>query len=142
MKEFLTKVKNLCPPRTRRPRSNWATRVQTDTEEEDLEEDLDWEDTDDCCDSPVKTGEEDTPEKVTSQDSFVIKTWKAVQEIMRNKVHAITEPLLDEVKGSKYKLPQSESSFEIEAVVDDLVHALIEEAESLQHSDSESKKRK
>ena len=88
-----------------------------DTEEEDLKEDLDWEDTDDCCDSPVKTGEEDTPENVTSQDSFVIKTRKAVQEIIRNKDHEITETLFDEVKGSKCKLLQSESYFEIKAVV-------------------------
>ena len=161
LRDFMSRVKSLCAPQPRRPRSNRSTEVESTDEEgmvlpresldredagiEDME-DSDGEmedqverpDTGDRLESPVKTGRQDTPEKIASEDSYLAQTSKAVQEFIRKELQELTEPLLYTVEDSEYELLQSESSFEIEVIGDDISRTLIEEAESLQHSASES----
>ncbi|XP_044221507.1 uncharacterized protein LOC122992034 isoform X3 [Thunnus albacares] len=162
LRDFMTKVKSLCPPQPRQSRSYRATDVENtdkedmvppmespeheDAEIEDLEtsdekmeeDEVERPDTGDRLESPVKSERQDTPEKMASEDSFLAQTSKAVQEIIRQELYELTEPVLHTVEESEYELLQSDFSLEIEVIGDDISQILTEEAKSLQHSETES----
>ncbi|XP_042281571.1 uncharacterized protein LOC121906661 isoform X1 [Thunnus maccoyii] len=162
LRDFMTKVKSLCPPQPRRSRSYRVTDVENtdkedmvppmespehedaeiedlETSDEEMEEDkVERPDTGDRLESPVKSERQDTPEKMASEDSFLAQTSKAVQEIIRQELYELTEPVLHTVEESEYELLQSDFSLEIEVIGDDISQILTEEAKSLQHSETES----
>ncbi|XP_042281570.1 uncharacterized protein LOC121906660 [Thunnus maccoyii] len=162
LRDFMTKVKSLCPPQPRQSRSYRATDVENtdkedmvppmespehedaeiedlETSDKEMEEDkVERPDTGDRLESPVKSERQDTPEKMASEDSFLAQTSKAVQEIIRQELYELTEPVLHTVEESEYELLQSDFSLEIEVIGDDISQILTEEAKSLQHSETES----
>ncbi|XP_026211706.1 uncharacterized protein LOC113159301 [Anabas testudineus] len=86
--------------------------------------------------SPNRFVEPETKEDVSSEDSFVMKTSKIVQEIINRNVKDITEPFLDELPDSEYGMLKTESSKEIKVVADDIAQIISEEIRSLRESDA------
>ncbi len=128
LKAFMGKVKKLCTPR-RKQRSPTTTPPPDGQEHmEDLEV------ADDHCRSPATSLEAETMEQVSvgSEDSFIIETTKAVQEIISKEVNDIIEPLLDDMTDCEYELLQSDSSREIKIIADDIAQSIVEELNSLE----------
>eukprot|EP00064_Thunnus_orientalis_P004732 superscaffoldBa00000440_g4744 len=75
--------------------------------------------------------EPEDAEEEPQQDPFVAETAKVVQEIIERAVSDITVPLLQDVAESEYQQLQSESSFYIEVVSNDISELIASEVRSL-----------
>lgn len=89
IKKSAAKVNTLFSPRPHKERGEDSTQEEDTT---DLEEDLELSDNDDGCQSSDRSGERDTPEKVSSEDSLK----KQAPETLQEEIRKIIIPLLDD----------------------------------------------
>ncbi|XP_032391848.1 uncharacterized protein LOC116701916 [Etheostoma spectabile] len=132
LKSFTSKIKILCTPRPHRQRQNLTTFYR----DKDLE-DVDMDDKNDSAPSVV-TIELETSEgssKVSSETTTVT----AVEDILRDEMSKIMEPLLDEVPDLEYEQLRSESSQEISSFAKYISQSL---SKSLDKTDAAEKKKK
>ncbi len=136
VKAFMAKMKGLCTPQPRKERASPILTTPPPDRQED-QEDLEVADSEDHCQSPARSLEPEPAEQVSggSEDSLLIETSKAVQEIISKEVHEITEPLLDDMTDSEFEWLQTASFQEIKVISDDIAQSIVEEINSLEESD-------
>lgn len=114
--EFMAKVKTFA----HRPQKKTDFILEDVDDETDLEKDLELSDDNDVGQSSDRSGDTDTTEKVSSEDSFKSKTSESLQEEIGKELRTIISPLLDELPDSENKKLQSEISLQLKSLSDDI----------------------